>query len=75
VDDELWIINYGGYYGNYVACHLAGAIQHFSSVEWDEATTAEIDASGYMISEWMGLGTEYAWVWSRIGRDNVRAGD
>jgi L-rhamnonate dehydratase len=40
---------YGGYYGNYAACHLAGAIQHFSYVEWDEATTAEIDTAGYMI--------------------------
>lgn len=41
--------HYGGYYGNYAACHLAGAIQRFSYVEWDEATTAGIDTSGYMI--------------------------
>jgi L-rhamnonate dehydratase len=41
--------HYGGYYGNYVACHLASAIEHFSYVEWDEATTAEIDTSAYTI--------------------------
>jgi L-alanine-DL-glutamate epimerase-like enolase superfamily enzyme len=41
--------HFGGYYGNFGACHLAGAIKHFSYVEWDEATTAEIDTSGYTI--------------------------
>lgn len=41
--------HYGGHYGNYVACHLAGAIQHFASVEWDESHTPGIDGSRYSI--------------------------
>jgi L-alanine-DL-glutamate epimerase-like enolase superfamily enzyme len=43
--------HYGRHYGNYVACHLAGAIKNFSFVEWDEATTPGLDASGYVIRE------------------------
>jgi L-rhamnonate dehydratase len=43
--------HYGGHYGNYAACHLAAAIRQFSYVEWDEATTAGIDASGYAIQD------------------------
>ncbi|MDQ3247884.1 MAG: mandelate racemase [Chloroflexota bacterium] len=41
--------HYGGHYGNYAACHLAGAIRHFAYVEWDEATTPGLDASDYAI--------------------------
>lgn len=41
--------HYGGFYGNYAACHLAAAIRHFAYVEWDEATTPGIDTSGYQI--------------------------
>jgi L-alanine-DL-glutamate epimerase-like enolase superfamily enzyme len=43
--------HYGRHYGNYAACHLAGAIKNFSFVEWDEATTPGLDASGYVIRE------------------------
>jgi len=43
--------HYGGHYGNYAACHLASAIRHFTFVEWDEATTPGLDASGYAIQE------------------------
>jgi L-rhamnonate dehydratase len=41
--------HYGWHYGNYVACHLAAAIQHFASVEWDESHTPGIDGSMYSI--------------------------
>ena len=43
--------HYGGHYGNYAACHLAAAIQGFEFVEWDEAETPGLDASGYSISD------------------------
>lgn len=43
--------HYGGFYGNYAACHLAAAIRHFAYGEWDEATTPGIDTSGYQIQE------------------------
>lgn len=43
--------HYGGHYGNYAACHLAGAIKGFTFVEWDEATTAGLDTAGYVVSE------------------------
>jgi L-rhamnonate dehydratase len=43
--------HYGGHYGNYAACHLAGALQNFTFVEWDEATTPGLDASGYSVQE------------------------
>jgi L-alanine-DL-glutamate epimerase-like enolase superfamily enzyme len=39
--------HYGGYYGNYVAGHLAGAIRHFGYVEWDEAVVPGLDTAGY----------------------------
>ncbi|MEX1021068.1 MAG: enolase C-terminal domain-like protein [Litorilinea sp.] len=43
--------HYGAHYGNYAACHLASAIQGFSFVEWDEATTPGLDAADYRIVE------------------------
>jgi L-alanine-DL-glutamate epimerase-like enolase superfamily enzyme len=43
--------HYGGHYGNYAACHLAGAIEGFTYVEWDEATTPGLDSSGYAVEE------------------------
>jgi L-alanine-DL-glutamate epimerase-like enolase superfamily enzyme len=43
--------HYGGFYGNYAACHLASAIRHFAFVEWDEATTPGIDTAGYKIRD------------------------
>ena len=43
--------HYGGHYGNYAACHLAGALQHFTFVEWDEATTEGLDTSNYVLHE------------------------
>ena len=43
--------HYGGHYGNYAACHLAGAIENFTYVEWDEAETSGLDASGYALHE------------------------
>ncbi len=43
--------HYGGHYGNYAACHLAGAIRGFTYVEWDEAATPGLEASGYAIRD------------------------
>ncbi len=43
--------SYGNCYGNYAACHLAGAIRQFTFVEWDEAQIAGLDASAYQIQE------------------------
>lgn len=43
--------HYGRHYGNYVACHLAAAVANFTFVEWDEATTSGLDASGYTLVE------------------------
>lgn len=43
--------HYGGHYGNYAACHLAAAIDNFTYVEWDEATTPGLDATAYRIDE------------------------
>jgi L-alanine-DL-glutamate epimerase-like enolase superfamily enzyme len=43
--------HYGGYYGNYAACHLAGAIERFTFVEWDEAAVPGIDTGAYTIQE------------------------
>jgi L-alanine-DL-glutamate epimerase-like enolase superfamily enzyme len=43
--------HYGGHYGNYAACHLASAIERFTFVEWDDASTPGLDASGYRIEE------------------------
>ncbi len=57
--------HYGGHYGNYVAGHLAGAIHHFSFVEWDDAIVLGLDTSRYrveagrvMIPEMPGFGIE-----------------
>ncbi|MBV9868622.1 MAG: hypothetical protein JO316_24975 [Abitibacteriaceae bacterium] len=41
--------HYGGHYGNYAACHLAGAIRGFTYVEFDAATTPGLDTSGYKV--------------------------
>ncbi|MGH2350761.1 MAG: enolase C-terminal domain-like protein, partial [Chloroflexota bacterium] len=43
--------HYGGHYGNYASAHLAGAIQRFTYVEWDEATTPGLDPSGYTVKD------------------------
>ncbi len=43
--------HYGGHYGNYVSGHLAGAIQGFTFVEWDEASTPGLDGSAYVVRE------------------------
>jgi L-rhamnonate dehydratase len=43
--------HYGGHYGNYAACHLAGAIEGFTLVEWDEATTPGLAAPGYVLQD------------------------
>jgi L-rhamnonate dehydratase len=43
--------HYGGHYGNYAACHLAGAIRRFTYVEWDEATVAGVEAPGYELRD------------------------
>lgn len=41
--------HYGGHIGNYTAPHLAAAINGFTFVEWDEASTPGIDAPGYIV--------------------------
>ncbi|GCE23372.1 enolase C-terminal domain-like protein [Dictyobacter kobayashii] len=43
--------HYGTHYGNYVGAHLAGALQNFLYLEWDEATTPGLDAPGYSLQE------------------------
>ena len=43
--------HYGGHYGNYAAAHLAARVRRFEFVEWDEALTPGLDASGYEISD------------------------
>jgi L-alanine-DL-glutamate epimerase-like enolase superfamily enzyme len=43
--------NYGSNYGNYASCHLAGAITHFTFVEWDAAATPGLDGSAYQLVE------------------------
>ena len=45
--------HYGGHYGNYAACHLAGRIERFAFVEWDEAITRGLDTSAYTIDDGM----------------------
>jgi L-rhamnonate dehydratase len=42
--------HYGAHYGNYVAGHLAAAIEGFTFVEWDEATTPGLDTSAYTLA-------------------------
>jgi L-rhamnonate dehydratase len=39
--------HYGLHLGNFVAAHLAGAVDHLAFVEWDEASTPGIDDAGY----------------------------
>lgn len=43
--------HYGGHIGHYTSAHLAAALQHFAFVEWDEAITPGIAASGYRVEE------------------------
>lgn len=43
--------HYGRHLGNYVTGHLATAINGFTFVEWDEATTPGIDASAYHVED------------------------
>ena len=43
--------HYGRLLGNYVSGHLATVVQGFTFVEWDEATTPGLDASGYRVEE------------------------
>ena len=43
--------HYGRHLGNYVSGHLAGGMNNFALVEWDEVTTPGIDASEYKIQE------------------------
>ena len=51
--------HYGGYFGNFVTGHLAGAVSGFVAVEWDEAAVPGIDTSRYQVCEgWVTLPTE-----------------
>src|SRR5688572_1815345 len=43
--------HYGGHYGNYVSGHLAGAIERFTFVEWDEARSPGLDTSAFRVEE------------------------
>lgn len=43
--------HYGGHFGNYAAGHLAGAIEHFTFVEWDECATPGLDGSAYIVAD------------------------
>ncbi|MEM7034736.1 MAG: enolase C-terminal domain-like protein [Chloroflexota bacterium] len=43
--------HYGRHLGNYISGHLAAAVEGFTFVEWDEATTPGIDASAYAVEE------------------------
>ena len=43
--------HYGRHLGNYVSGHLATAVKGFTFVEWDEATTPGLDASGYRVED------------------------
>jgi L-alanine-DL-glutamate epimerase-like enolase superfamily enzyme len=43
--------HYGRHIGNYVSCHLAGAVRNFTFTEWDETTTPGIEADGYVVKE------------------------
>ena len=43
--------HYGGHYGNYVSGHLAGAIERFTFVEWDEARSPGLDTTAYRVEE------------------------
>lgn len=43
--------HYGSHYGNYVACHLASAINRLVFIEWDEATTPGLNTADYVLNE------------------------
>ncbi len=43
--------HYGGHIGNYTAGHLAAAVEGFTFIEWDEATTPALDAAGYQVMD------------------------
>lgn len=43
--------HYGRHLGNYVSGHLAGAIERYAFVEWDEVTTPGLDASAYRVEK------------------------
>jgi L-alanine-DL-glutamate epimerase-like enolase superfamily enzyme len=43
--------NYGSNVGNYASCHLAGIIDGFTFVEWDQATTPGLDTTGYTLTD------------------------
>jgi L-alanine-DL-glutamate epimerase-like enolase superfamily enzyme len=43
--------HYGSLYGNFASCHLAGSLDHFSLVEWDEASSPGLDGSAYRIED------------------------
>lgn len=43
--------HYGGHVGNYTSGHLAAALRHFAMVEWDDAATLGLDASGYALED------------------------
>jgi L-alanine-DL-glutamate epimerase-like enolase superfamily enzyme len=43
--------HYGGHVGNYLSCHLAGVVERFAFVEWDEASTLGLDAPGYAVRD------------------------
>ena len=43
--------HYGRHIGNYVAGHLAAAIERYTFVEWDEVTTPGLDASAYRVEQ------------------------
>lgn len=43
--------HYGGSIGNFVAPHLAGALQHFSFVEWDEAHVPGLNSELYRVRD------------------------
>lgn len=58
--------HYGGFYGNYLSGHLAGAIRNFAFVEWDEVLTPGVDTSRYtVVNGWVtipaapGFGLEF----------------
>ena len=43
--------HYGLHLGNHVAAHLAGSIDRFAFVEWDQASTSGIDDAGYRVED------------------------
>lgn len=54
--------HYGGHFGNYAAGHLAGAIRHFTFVEWDECSTPGLDGSAYVVKDgWVALPNSPGW--------------